>query len=84
MAALIVAIYLALFLGSARFGSAWSIPVIILGKVYSNAMMVNLNHRIQFSGGRNDTQKMALTMPSRPLFSNSVVVNDEIKPDGDH
>jgi hypothetical protein len=42
-------------------------------------MMVNFNHRIQFLGGRNDTQEMALTMPSRHLFSNSVVTNDEIK-----
>jgi hypothetical protein len=81
MAALITAIYLGL---SHAISDQWSIPIIILGKVYSNAMMVNFNHRIQFLGGRNDTQEMALTMPSRHLFSNSVVTNDEIKPEGEH
>lgn len=29
---------------------------VILGKVYSNAMMVNFNHRIQISGGQNESQ----------------------------
>ncbi|KAF8240512.1 hypothetical protein L208DRAFT_1384270 [Tricholoma matsutake] len=37
---------------------------IILGKVYSNAMMVNFNHRLQISGGRNEAQIGGFTMPS--------------------
>jgi hypothetical protein len=52
-------------------------PAIILGKVYSNAMMVNFNHRIQFSGGRDDTQVSALVMASMPLFPNSDIASDQ-------
>ncbi|KAF8232135.1 hypothetical protein L208DRAFT_1273638, partial [Tricholoma matsutake] len=37
---------------------------IFLGKVYSNAMMVNFNHRLEISGGRNETQIVGLPMPS--------------------
>jgi hypothetical protein len=80
-AALIAAAYLALYNSSVRASTAWAIPVIIIGKVYSNAMMVNFNHRIQFLGGRNDTQNM----PSSFLSSDkSVVTNDEIQFKGEH
>ena len=49
-----------LIIGSGFRSDAWWIPVLSLGKAYSNAMMVNFNHRIQISGGRTDTQTTAL------------------------
>jgi hypothetical protein len=52
-------------------------PAMVLGKVYSNAMMVNFNHRIQLAGGRNDTQITSFIQPSQILFPDSVVANDE-------
>lgn len=54
-------------------------PRYILGKVYSNTMMVNLNHRMKFSGGRDDDDTTrvenidndmpALTIPSTTEYS---------------
>lgn len=52
--------------------------VILLGKVYSNTLMLNFNHRIQISGGRNDTQTIAIALPSRRLISNSTGAGDLI------
>ncbi|KAF9463137.1 hypothetical protein BDZ94DRAFT_1322042 [Collybia nuda] len=44
-----VAIIYVLFLFLPQLISYWSIPPIILGKLYSNAMMVNFNHRMEFA-----------------------------------
>ena len=35
----------------------------VLGKVYSNAMMVNFNHRIQIINGQDNTQITSFMMP---------------------
>ena len=61
--ALLAAVYLGMFLAghySEDGNVSWYIPVLILGKVYSNAMMINFNQRIRISGGRDDTQITAL------------------------
>lgn len=54
-------------------------PQYILGKVYSNTMMVNLNNRINFSGDRNDTEATDLTMPSMPMVPGSDATANEIR-----
>jgi hypothetical protein len=69
---LIASAYLAMYFGGLH-GDAWRVPVIILGKVYSNAMMVNFNHRIQISGSRNDIQTSAFTTP---FFLDNIAAND--------
>ena len=38
-------------------------PALVLGKVYSNTMMANFNHRIQIINGRDDTQVTSFVMP---------------------
>ena len=59
--ALLATAYLAMALsGHGGGGGSWYIPVLFLGKVYSNAMMVNFNQRIRIFGGRVDTQITAL------------------------
>jgi hypothetical protein len=45
-----------LYLKQRSDSQTWLIPIMIFGKLYSNAMMVNFNQRMQFSGGRHDTQ----------------------------
>jgi hypothetical protein len=45
-----------LYLKQRSDSQTWLIPIMIVGKLYSNVMMVNFNQRMQFSGGRNDTQ----------------------------
>lgn len=51
----------------------------ILGKVYSNAMMVNFNHCLQILGGRNGTQIVGFTMASSQLLlPDSTVTSNEI------
>jgi hypothetical protein len=61
--------YLYVLTGVWDYNAAWVIPIMILGKVYSNAMMVNLNQRMQFSGGRNVTQTgVEPNIISGPLF----------------
>ena len=43
------------------------VPAFVLGKIYSNTMMVNFNHRIRISDGRNDTQITSFVRPpSKP------------------
>ena len=43
-------------------------PAFVFGKIYSNTMMVNFNHRVRIFNGRNDTQITSFVMPpSRPL-----------------
>ena len=58
--ALLATAYVAMVLSGYGGGGYWYIPVFILGKVYSNAMMVNFNQRIRISGGRDDTQITAV------------------------
>ena len=64
-------------------GDKWEyeslIPMVILGKVYSNAMMANLNHRIQIEDGRNDPQIASFLVPPRSLFPDTVVTDAEIR-----
>ncbi|KAF8240177.1 hypothetical protein L208DRAFT_1385112 [Tricholoma matsutake] len=62
----IAATYLISTLPTFDAHSAYISPtlVMVLGKIYSNAMMVNFTHRIQVSGGWNETQIVGFTMPS--------------------
>lgn len=56
-------------------------PLYILSMVYSNAMMANLNHRIEFSGGRNDdTYTISFSTTPSPILStlvSDVATNDD-------
>ena len=38
-------------------------PAFVLGKVYSNTMMANFNHRILIINGRDDTQVTSFVVP---------------------
>ncbi|KAF8240157.1 hypothetical protein L208DRAFT_1385080 [Tricholoma matsutake] len=52
-------------------------PVMVLGKIYSNAMMVNFTHHIQVSGGQNETQIVGFTMPSSLQGSSSTAPSNQ-------
>ncbi|KAF8240160.1 hypothetical protein L208DRAFT_1385088 [Tricholoma matsutake] len=52
-------------------------PVMVLGKIYSNAMMVNFTPCIQVSGGQNETQIVGFTMPSSLQGSSSTAPSNQ-------
>ena len=55
LAVIVAAVYLSFGTSPAVPAEYTFPPSMILGKVYSNTMMANFNHRIQFAGGRNDS-----------------------------
>jgi hypothetical protein len=79
LSAVVAAAAMLLYLKERADSLTWLIPIMIVGKLYSNAMMVNFNQRMQFSGGRNDTQTRSKPDTiSGPLFQvpESAVEND--------
>ena len=61
--AVVSIIFMVLFLVTFATSSGVYVPAIVLGKVYSNAMMVNFNHRILIIDGRDDIQVTSFMMP---------------------
>jgi len=65
--AIVAVLDLALFFGYHK-GSYFLTPGVILGKLYSNSMMVILNNRVEIVGGRH----------SLPASSNTIVLGTSI------
>jgi hypothetical protein len=57
---------------SLTFEFGFFAPMMILGKVYSNAMMANLNHHIRIYNGQDDPQMTSFVEPPGSFFVSDV------------